>query len=136
MKEFIEKEWEVEHCGKMIMVCNAEGEPIGEKSLDKKFIALLKKREIYPQKVKESHCVCSIGFSEKEQKWYGWSHRAFCGFGIGHIAKEGDCHTTSGWTEEYLKEHPEEDLSVPVGFECKTLEDCKRCAIAFAESVS
>ena len=78
----------------------------------------------------------SIGFSEKEQKWYGWSHRAFCGFGIGHIAKEGGCHTTSGWTEEYLKEHPEEDLSVPVGFECKTLEDCKRCAIAFAESVS
>ena len=26
---------------------------------------------------------CNIGFSEKEKKWYGWSHRAICGFGIG-----------------------------------------------------
>ena len=24
-----------------------------------------------------------IGFSEKEQKWYGWSHRAFYGFKVG-----------------------------------------------------
>jgi len=28
---------------------------------------------------------CSIGFSEEEQKWYGWSHRAICGFGIGDM---------------------------------------------------
>jgi hypothetical protein len=27
--------------------------------------------------------VCSIGFNPKEQKWYGWSHRAICGYGIG-----------------------------------------------------
>lgn len=80
--------------------------------------------------------VCSIGFNEDEQKWYGWSHRAIYGFGIGHIVKEGSIEAESGWTDEYLKEHPEENLSVPVGFECKTLEDCKKCAIAFAESVA
>lgn len=80
--------------------------------------------------------VASIGFSEKEQKWYGWSHRAIYGFGIGYIAKDGDSCTTSGWTDDYLKEHPERDLSVPVGFEVKTLEDAKKVAIAFAESVS
>ena len=131
MKKFIEK-----NINKMPYICNAEGEEIGHKEYDKNFIELIKEHGIYPQKAKQSHCVCSIGFSEKEQKWYGWSHRAIFGFGIGHIAKEGDCHTTSGWIEEYLKEHPEEDISVPVGFECKTLEDCKKCALAFAESVS
>jgi hypothetical protein len=33
---------------------------------------------------------CSIGFCEREQKWYGWSHRAIHGFGIGDSVKEGD----------------------------------------------
>lgn len=35
------------------------------------------------QKTHHSHCVCSIGFNEQDQKWYGWSHRAICGFGVG-----------------------------------------------------
>jgi hypothetical protein len=91
---------------------------------------------IKPEKAKPEHCVCSIGFCEIEQRWYGWSHRAIAGFGIGDEVKEGDCCASSGWTEEYLKEHPEEDLSLPVGFVAKTLDDCKRMAIAFAESVS
>jgi hypothetical protein len=34
---------------------------------------------------------CSIGFCEREQKWYGWSHRAIYGFGIGDTVQEGDC---------------------------------------------
>ena len=34
--------------------------------------------------------VISIGFNEKEQKWYGWSHRAIFGFGIGSKVKKGD----------------------------------------------
>lgn len=79
--------------------------------------------------------ICSIGFSPKQQKWYGWSHRAIHGFGIGHMVEEGNCESQSGWVDEYLEEHPEDDLSIPVGFVTKTLEDCKRVAIAFAESV-
>jgi len=79
---------------------------------------------------------CCIGYCEKEQKWYGWSHRAMYGFGIGDVVKEGDATASSGWTEECLKEHPEWDLSLPVGFEAKTIDDAKRMAIAFAESVS
>ena len=79
---------------------------------------------------------CSIGFCEAEQKWYGWSHRAIYGFGIGDVVKEGDCCASSGWTDEYLAEHPGEDLSLPVGFQARTLEDCKSMAIAFAASVS
>lgn len=34
--------------------------------------------------------ICSIGFCEKEQKWYGWSHRAIYGFGIGSRVRKGD----------------------------------------------
>lgn len=36
------------------------------------------------------HPVC-VGFNPKEQKWYGWSHRAIYGFGIGSTVKKGDC---------------------------------------------
>lgn len=96
---------------------------------------LIKKKGIAPQLAPRNQKTCSIGFCKREQKWYGWSHRAIYGFGIGDVAKDGDCATTSGWTEEYLAEHPEEDLSLPVGFEAKTLDDAKRMAIAFAESV-
>ncbi len=78
----------------------------------------------------------SIGFSEKEQKWYGWSHRAIHGFGIGDEVEKGDVMTSSGWTPEYLKEHPEEDKSLPVGFKAKTLDDAKKMAESFAEAVS
>jgi hypothetical protein len=35
--------------------------------------------------------VCSIGWSDKDQKWYGWSHRAIYGFRPGDKVKKGDC---------------------------------------------
>jgi hypothetical protein len=81
--------------------------------------------------------VCCIGFSEKNQKWYGWSHRAICGFGVGDKI-ENDDHlcTHSGWTQEYLDDHPEEDVSLPVGFEARSLDDARAMAIAFADAVS
>ena len=80
--------------------------------------------------------ICTIGFCARDQKWFGWSHRAIFGFGIGDTVKEGDCTASSGWTDEWLTEHPEDDLSLPIGFVAKTLNDCKRMAIAFADSVS
>ncbi len=94
------------------------------------------KRGIKPELSDPIHKVCSIGFCEKEQKWYGWSHRAIYGFGIGDVVSEGDCAASSGWTKEYLAEHPEDDTSLPVGFKAKDLVDAKRMAIAFANSVS
>ena len=93
------------------------------------------KRGIKPEKVNPDESVCSIGLCAYENKWYGWSHRAIYGFTIGDIVKEGDCTASSGWTDEYLADHPEEDLSLPVGFEAKSLDDARRMAIAFAESV-
>lgn len=79
---------------------------------------------------------CTIGFSERKQRWAGWSHRAIDFFGIGDTVDEGDCVASSGWTDEWLAEHPEDDLRLPVGFEAKTLEDARRMAIAFADLVS
>lgn len=76
------------------------------------------------QKAHPNHCVCSIGFNEKDQKWYGWSHRAIFGFGIGDMFFE----------EEYGDEDTNfsEHGSVPI----KTLDDAKMAAINFAASVS
>jgi hypothetical protein len=79
--------------------------------------------------------VCSIGFSEREGKWYGWSHRAIFGFKPGDKVKEGDCVASSGWTDEWIAEHPEDDRRLPVGFVAKDKADARRMAIAFAESV-
>jgi len=97
---------------------------------------LVRKRGIAPEKASREHCVCSVGFCEKEQKWYGWSHRAIYGFGVGDVVKDGDCTAESGWTDEYLKDHPDEDKSLPVGFRAESMDDAKRMAVAFAESVS
>ena len=63
-----------------------------------------------------------IGFSEQEQKWYGWSHRAIHGFKIGDKCKEGDL----GVGDEYTFKQ---------GDILKTLDDCKQRAKDFAKSV-
>jgi len=97
---------------------------------------LILDRWIVPEVAHTHNKVCSIGKSKKDGKWYGWSHRAIFGFEIGDEIKEGDCCASSGYTEEYIKDHPEEDLSLPIGFKAKTEEDCKKMAIAFADSVS
>ena len=57
---------------------------------------LCKKRGIAPEKIGSDHNICSIGFCDKDQKWYGWSHRALFGFGIGSKTKRGDCSFVHG----------------------------------------
>ena len=114
----------------MFSFYNEKGKYIGD---IKSFEYLVIKRGIFPETYNDNK-VCSIGKS-KDGKWYGWSHRAIYGFQIGDIVKEGDCCTSSGWTEEYLKDHPD-DKPLPVGFEAKSEYDCKKMAIAFASSVS
>jgi hypothetical protein len=91
--------------------------------------------DIQPETAESDDNVCTIGFSDRHQAWFGWSHRAYQLFRIGDRVEEGDNITVSGYTTEYLSENPEKDLTLPVGFEAKTLEDCKRMAIAFADSV-
>ena len=77
-----------------------------------------------------------VGFSPKEQKWYGWSHRAIYGFGIGSEVDSPDhCCATSGYTEEWLAENEDPNV-LPVGFKAETMGDAKRMAVAFNSSVS
>lgn len=63
-----------------------------------------------------------IGFSEKECKWYGWSHRAIYGFKVGDKCKQGDLGVGDGYTFK-------------PGDVLKTLDDCKQRAKDFAKSV-
>lgn len=45
----------------------------------------------------------NIGFNPIEQKWYGWSHRAIYGFGVGSKCEKGHCHYQPD-TKETFKE--------------------------------
>jgi hypothetical protein len=98
----------------------SKGEYIGSP----RFARSLYKRGIVPQLRKRESRVCSIGFNEKEQKWYGWSHRAICGFGIGDkvfIERFGNDKTP------FVK-HGRRDI--------KNMKDAKLAASRFAASVS
>lgn len=117
---------------------NLDGDYIG----DKKFAEFLMERDIRPEvppkpetRPRSKDTPCSIGFSQREQKWYGWSHRAIFGFKVGDVAKEGDCVCSSGWTEACLEEHPDWDIRIEPGTRVETLGDARRFAIAFADSV-
>ena len=95
--------------------------PKGDYIGDSKFAhQLITKRGIMPEKANPEDNVCTIGFCEKDQKWYGWSHRALYGFGIGHKVKKGSTLLGEGYN---------------VGDVVNTLDDAKEMAIAFANSV-
>ena len=64
---------------------------------------LCKKRGIKPETISAVHNVCSIGYCEKEQKWYGWSHRAIYGFGIGSTVKIGSCGYKPSNKKEFIE---------------------------------
>lgn len=71
---------------------------------DLKFATLLLKHGIKPYPIHEKSSICSIGFCEKEQKWYGWSHRAMYGFTIGSTVKKGDCAYTPKDAEDFIQQ--------------------------------
>ena len=125
----------LEECIKHIYyTSNVDGGYIGDEETYRFLVE--KKKLILIQKVKPSNCTCSIGYSPAENKWYGWSHRAIHGFTVGDKVEEGDITAISGLTDEYRIQHPEEDMSLPVGYIAKDLNGAKRMAIAFAEAVS
>ena len=87
---------------------------------------LCKKRGLRQvQKANPKHCVASIGFNEPEQKWYGWSHRAICGFGVG---------------DKIFEERVTDDEATPFTQHGKVtitnMNQAKKAAIAFGNSVS
>lgn len=64
-----------------------------------------------------------MDFLKRKKTWYGWSHRSIFGFKIG--AKSGSGKV--GY--EILKKE-----NGPL--EAKTLDDCKKMAIAFAKEIA
>ncbi len=90
---------------------------------------MLEKRGIAPQRSEPSRNFCSIGFSERDQKWYGWSHRALYGFGVGSTVEPGDCAYTADNPEEMIDDYANffADISQEAAdqhrAECQILED-------------
>ena len=44
-----------------------------------------------------------VGYSPLQRKWYGWSHRAICGFTIGSQVKKGDCAYNPITRDDYIE---------------------------------
>lgn len=132
-RDWTQEEMEKECTKHTYYVSNVDKGYIGTKS---EYDFLVEKLGlILIQKSQSTHNTCSIGYSPSENKWYGWSHRAVYGFGIGDVVKEGDLTASSGFVEEYRIQHPDEDMSLPVGYKAQDLNGAKRMAIAFASAV-
>lgn len=58
----------------------------------------------YVQSIWEAGKPVNIAFSPIEQKWYGWSHRAVHGFGVGSECKRGDCHYRPTDKHDFLQD--------------------------------
>lgn len=84
-------------------------------------------RGIAPEKRSPEHSVCSVGWCEREQKWYGWSHRAIYGFGIGSTVKKGDCAyvaaTPEGLIDSYAEFFADLGMADEKRAECQVLPD-------------
>lgn len=63
---------------------------------------LIVKRGIKPELASTEDNVCSIGFCEKEQTWYGWSHMDICGFGISSEVKKGNCAYRHAGVDDFI----------------------------------
>ena len=64
--------------------------------------------------------VVSVGFNEKEQAWYGWTHRGYGKFSIGFEIKEGS-----------IMDNPESKYHYP--FKVETLDQAKELAVLMSE---
>jgi len=73
----------------------------------------------------------NVGFCEREQKWYGWSHRAICSFGIGDRLFDDD------WVSPDLMRSTEAMPYTERGAKIiATLDEARRAASNFAVPVS
>lgn len=72
--------------------------------------------------------VCSIGYSERKKKHFGWSHRAIAGFGIG----DGFFPEPPDGPEAVHWDPPKEKDRVKI----KTMDQAKQSAKNFAKWVA
>jgi len=74
--------------------------------------SFLTEHGIVPQKRDASHTYESIGFSEIEQKWYGWTGHSRAGFGIGDSIQKGFGGYTASTPEEMINDYAEFFFSI------------------------
>jgi hypothetical protein len=96
------------------------GAYVGDLSMGKFLVS----KHIQPELASPKHSVCSIGFSAFYNQWFGWSHRALSGFGIGDKLFESDF----GDDTTVFTQHGSKTIA--------TMEEAKLAAIAFADYVS
>jgi len=106
---------------RLTKIVSKDGGYVGTKQIFKG----MARRGIVPELANKQNKVCSIGFCKKEQKWYGWSHRALCGFGI---------------EDMLFKENEYKGGDIPFvkggKVKIKTLEQAREAAINFADYIS
>lgn len=73
----------------------------------------------------------TIGYSPRTAKWYGWSHRAVAGFGVGSKVKKGDVICKANGDPSRIT-----DGGFDEGFTARTLADAKAMAADFAAQVA
>lgn len=105
----------------MVTARNKAGDWMGDKRMGES----LAKYGIAAELRKGNTEVCSIGWSEVEQKYFVWSHRAIVGFGIGDMIFEEDfeCDGDTPFVRHGSKH-------------IETKDDARQAAINFSEYVS
>ena len=68
------------------------------------------KNEIQCDYKQDGDTICSIGYSEKNKTWYGWSHRGICGIKVGDVI-DSPCHLA------YAPDNVDDLLKMLNGFE-------------------
>lgn len=66
---------------------------------------LIKENGIKPEKININYSLETIGFSESQQRWYGWSPKAICGFGRGSKIQKGSIAYIPFTPEELIEEY-------------------------------
>jgi len=145
----------------MLAAYTPRGDYIGNPKTARRLVA---DRGIQPEKRTADSCVCSIGYSVKDGKWYGWSHRAIFGFKVGSTCRKGNCHYLPANKQDFAEESAQwhggkvveetkfgvtvekpngiqvaEDYPSEFGrgeWTAKTTADARQMAIDFASSVS
>jgi len=90
--------------------------------------------QIAPEKKRDDVSVCSIGKSAKNGKWYGWSHRAFSGFGVGDRAFPKLHGMNVDW--DWDKRERWEKAQIAAAPKIQTDAEAKQSAVNFADWVA
>jgi hypothetical protein len=85
-----------------VYVSKEDGGYLTHVGMEDHVLFLAKRNLTHPQRRSEMGRTCSVGFDAQKKEWYGWSHRAIYGFGVGSKVKKGDCAYVPKDAEDFL----------------------------------